>query len=393
MEKTVILGIDGWYPQVDGGTNVVLSYRENLKKVCDCEIVAPSYGKKADEEGEREYCSGVFHNFSLGVPFISFRNSFPGFDRRLKKFLNEKKPCLLHAHSPFAICGYFSRYGKKHKIPVVFTFHTRFKDEFMRVTHSRLATAIMMSVIMRNIRKADYVWAVSASAADALRGYGYKGEIRVMPNATDMPVATPEELATLSLRAEKEYGILPGERILIFAGRVVSVKNIGFALSVVAELKRRGFACRFFIVGGGDELEYFKKYAERVGVSDMVTFTGYIGDRQQIRSLYARADLLLFPSEFDTFGLVVMEAAACRTPSLVPEGSGAAELIKDGVTGYTQPLEVPLWADKIEHVFEGGQHDVVSSACTSVVSGWDEAVARAVEVYGEIIADYTAKHS
>ena len=113
MNKTVILGIDGWYPQVDGGTNVVLNYREWLKDMYDCYIVAPSYGKKADEEGEKKYCAGVFHNFSLGVPGLSFRNSVPGADRALKRFLKQNRPDVLHAHSPFAICGYFARYAKK----------------------------------------------------------------------------------------------------------------------------------------------------------------------------------------------------------------------------------------------------------------------------------------
>ena len=73
MKKTIILGIDGWYPQVDGGTNVVKNYREHLRGEFGCEIVAPSYGKKFDEEGEKRYCGGVFHNFSLGVRFFSFR--------------------------------------------------------------------------------------------------------------------------------------------------------------------------------------------------------------------------------------------------------------------------------------------------------------------------------
>lgn len=65
MNKTVILGIDGWYPQVDGGTNVVLNYREWLKDMYDCYIVAPSYGKKADEEGEKSIvraCSTIFRS-------------------------------------------------------------------------------------------------------------------------------------------------------------------------------------------------------------------------------------------------------------------------------------------------------------------------------------------
>ena len=82
MIKSVILGIDAWYPQVDGVTNVVVSYRSNLAKNFDCKIVAPSYGKKLDEESEEKYCAGVFHNRSLWVPFIGFRNSVPGSDRK-----------------------------------------------------------------------------------------------------------------------------------------------------------------------------------------------------------------------------------------------------------------------------------------------------------------------
>ena len=225
MDKTIILGNDGWYPQVDGGTNVVKYYRENLRSEFECEIVVPSYGKKFDEEGEERYCGGVFHNFSLGVPFLSFRNSMPGHDKKLKKFLDEKHPVLLHAHSPFAICGYFIKYAKKHNIPVVYTFHTRFKDEFMRVTHSRLITAVMMGVIMRNIRRADYVWAVSEKAAETLREYGFNGEIKVMPNGTDMRVLTTRQAAEYSARFSKEHDISPNERIFVYAGRVVSVKN------------------------------------------------------------------------------------------------------------------------------------------------------------------------
>ena len=262
MKKAVILGIDCWYPQVDGVTNVVKNYRKNLRGGgFDCEIVAPSYGRKSDEEGEERYCGGVFHHFSLSVPFLSFRNSMPGCDKKLKKFLDERHPALLHAHSPFAICSYFERYGKRHNIPVVYTFHTKYRDEFFRVTHSRLITAIMMSVIMRNIRRADYVWAVSGKAAETLREYGYSGEIKVMPNGTDMRPAAEGERASLAEQVRKQYGISPDERIFLYTGRVVSVKNLKFSFEIVAELNKRGFKCRFFVVGGGDELEEHKKLA------------------------------------------------------------------------------------------------------------------------------------
>ncbi len=393
MSKTVVLGIDAWYPQVDGVTNVVVSYRSELEqKDWNCKIVAPSYGRDSDAHGEEEYCGKVFHNRSLAVPFLSFRNSTPGTDIKLKKCLDELKPDILHAHSPFAICSYFVRYGKKHNIPVVFTFHTKFRDEFMRVTHSRLITFIMMKAIMRNVNKVKYVWAVSESSAKTLKEYGYKGEIKVMRNGTDMPVLSASELASLSSEIEKEYGISPDERILLYTGRVVSVKNLKFSFAVLAELKRRGFKCRFFVVGGGDELEAHKKIAEKMGLSDVVVFTGFIGDRNKLRAFYARANLFLLPSVFDNAPLVVIEAASCHTPSLVPAGSSAAEVISDGKTGYCERLEVPLWADRIEKIFSDSEYAELCEACTSVVYTWRDAVSDAEEEYRNIIADY-ASHS
>ncbi len=387
MSKTVILGIDGWYPQVDGVTNVVKSYREHLEGEYDCEIVAPSYGKREDAEGEKQYCGNVFHNRSLAVPFIKFRNSVPGHDGRLKKFLNEKKPALLHAHSPFAICALFARYGRKHGIPVVFTFHTKFKDEFMRVTRSRLATAIMMSVIMRNIRRVDYVWAVSQSSANTLRGYGFKGDIKVMRNGTDFPAVRRGEREALAARVRAKYGISPGERVFMYAGRVVSVKNLGFSFGVTAELKRRGFACRFFVVGGGDELEEHKRLAAKLGVGGEVVFTGFVGDREELRAYYACADLFLLPSVFDNAPLVIHEAAAMGTPALVPAGSSAAEIITDGVDGCSEKLDAALWADRIERLFSDGSYEAVRKGCASLAYTWDDALREVRAEYARIISE------
>ena len=387
MKKAVILGIDCWYPQVDGVTNVVKNYRKNLRGGgFDCEIVAPSYGKKSDEGGEERYCGGVFHHFSLSVPFLSFRNSMPGCDKKLKKFLDERHPALLHAHSPFAICSYFERYGKRHNIPVVYTFHTKYRDEFFRVTHSRLITAIMMSVIMRNIRRADYVWAVSGKAAETLREYGYSGEIKVMPNGTDMRPAAEGERASLAEQVRKQYGISPDERIFLYTGRVVSVKNLKFSFEIVAELNKRGFKCRFFVVGGGDELEEHKKLASKLGVDDMVIFTGFVGDREALRRYYACADLFLLPSVFDNTPLVVLEAASLGTPSVVPAGSSAAELIEDGATGYCEELNVERWANRIMAIFsDEGKAAAVSKNCSSIACSWEKAVSDAEAEYRRII--------
>lgn len=394
MDKNKIaLGIDAWFPQVDGVSNVVVNYRNHLEETCDCIIVAPSYGKKTDAEGERSYCADVFHNRSLVVPFLRFRNSAPRLDRKLKKMLNSFRPSVLHAHSPFAICAYFAKYGKKHGIPVVYTFHTKYKDEFMRFTHSRLLTAILMRVIMRNIAKADYVWAVSRNSADTLRAYGYKGEIAVMRNGTDMSISSAAEVESMSAEVNAAYGLSASDRVFVYIGRVVSVKNLKFSLQTLAELKRRGASYKFLIVGGGEELEAHKKYAEKLGLADDVIFTGFVGDREMLRKFYARGDLFLLPSVFDNAPLVMLEAASCRTPSLVPIGSSAAEIITDGTTGYAEELDVQRWADKIQTIFADADYPGVCDRCTSVVYTWDAAVRDASLEYQRIIEAYAAKRA
>lgn len=389
--KKVILGIDSWYPQVDGVTNAVVNYRKNLSEPFSADIVAPSYGKKCDEEGEERYCEGVFHNRSLAVPFIGFRNSVPASDRKLKKMLSDQKPAILHAHSPFAICKFFAKYGKKHGIPVVYTFHTKYKDEFYRVTHSRLIAFVMTRIILSNIRRADYVWAVSENAAQTLSSYGYRGKISVVRNGTDMKAASSAELAALSAQVNTEYDLAPGTRVLLFVGRVVSVKNLAFSFRVFAELKRRGATnYKFFVVGGGEELEQHKKLARKLGIADDVVFTGFVGDREIIRRYYARADLFLLPSVFDNAPLVVLEAAACHTPALVPRGSSAAEVITDGETGFAETLDEKLWADKIETCFSE-KYYAVREQCARVLCSWKDAVAGAAQEYERVLSDYQAR--
>ena len=390
MAERIVLGIDAWYPQVDGVTGVVVNYQRELSKERESFIVAPSYGRKTDAEGEERYCAGVFHNRSLAVPLLGFRNSTPGSDKKLKRRMRGFAPEILHAHSPFAICAFFAKYGKKHGIPVVYTFHTKYKDEFLRFTHSRLITAILMRVIMRNIRKADAVWAVSENAAQTLRSYGYRGEIAVMRNGTDMRIADGEELAA-ARAAEGAYKPAEGERVFLYVGRVVSVKNISFSFRVLAELQKRGFRYKFFIVGGGEDLEAHKKLAAKLGIAQNVVFTGFVGDRARLRQFYACADLFLLPSVFDNAPLVLLEAAACSTPALVPAGSSASETIADGETGFAEELDVGKWANRIAAMFSDGSYARVRENCPKIVYTWESAAADAAAEYDRVIARYRAK--
>ena len=387
--KRIALGIDCWYPQVDGVTNVVTNYFKQLSKAKECVLIAPSYGKKLDDKGEKEYFADVFHNKSLKVPFIGFRNSVPSKDKKLKEMLDEFKPEVLHTHSPFAISAFFSKYGKKHGIPVVYTFHTKYRDDIKRVTHSRLLTAITMSCIKRNILRADYVWAVSEYAANVLRAYGYSGDIRVMPNATDMQPVPLEERKKLAATINEKFGLDANEIILMYVGRVVKVKNLDFSFRTLSVLKKSGFKCRMMVVGGGD-IKLHKKMAKNAGVEKDVIFTGPVFNREQLTAYYSRANLFLMPSTFDTYGLVVVEAGVCGTPSLLAQNSSSSEMIEDGVSGYVEELDEKKWAKRIREIFDGNAATVDSR---SIGVSWETRMEEVNAAYEEVIADYKARHN
>ncbi|MGN0805030.1 MAG: glycosyltransferase [Candidatus Coproplasma sp.] len=383
----VVLGLDSWFPQVDGVTNTLVNIDKYLKDYAESIVVAPSYGKKLDKEGEDKYCKNVFHNKSIEAPLSGFRNSMPYSDKKLLAMLDGFKPDILHANSPFAISRCFYKYGKKHHIPVVYTFHTKFKDDILRLTHSRLITWCAMKFVMRNINRADYVWAVSNHASQTLREYGYKGNIRIMYNASDMK---PDNIEGLSSDSECQIlkDIPKGVPVFMFSGRIVKNKNIEFSIRVVALLKARRRDCRFVIVGRGEEENKLKKLCRKLGVEDKVIFAGYVLDRKILSQYYARADLFLMPSTFDTYGLVVAEAGACATPTLAPKYSSSAEIIEDGVSGYIEELDENKWADKIEEILDSPLRQTVAQTCKKMSVGWDERTKEILSAYKEVIKDF-----
>ena len=143
-------------------------------------------------------------------------------------------------------------------------------------------------------------------------------------------------------------------------------------------------------VGAGGDKEEIMAYSSSLGLDGTVLFAEPIRDRERIRAWYCRADLFLFPSTFDTNGLVVREAAACALGSVLVAGSCAAEDVKDGESGFLIEENADSLAAKLrellgkpeamKRVGEGAQREIYVS--------WESAVAAAWERYGVVIENY-----
>jgi glycosyltransferase involved in cell wall biosynthesis len=127
------------------------------------------------------------------------------------------------------------------------------------------------------------------------------------------------------------------------------------------------------------------------GLDAKVTFVGRLTDREKLKRYYAAADLFLFPSLYDTDGLVVREAAALHTPSIMLRDASAAGMLRDGETGFL----IGNSAEEFEAALRSLCADrsriarVGEAVSTRIVRSWEDIAGEAIDRYNAIIARRT----
>lgn len=379
MKLNIIQGLDSWYPDVCGPVIVAENYCKIMNRSNNCSLVVPEFSKKQRKSVNKNFDFPITEVVSLPAP-EGTRCALPALDPRLNKIIKHK-PDILHAHSPFLIGEYFVNLGKFLKIPTVMTFHTKFYDEFLRVTKSKILAEALTDTITRVIRKADFVLTVSKGAAKTLREYGYKGEIGVIRNGTDMTQAkNPDKLIE---KINAQYNLEGQKNVLLFVGRIVAVKNISMVLDALKYVKERGVDFKFVIVGDGTEKLSLEQLTKELNLEQNVIFTGMIRDREFLKGFYLRSDLFLFPSVFDTASLVPIEAATFALPTLLIKDSPTSEILSDNINGFTAQNDAVKFADRICEILGDKEllQKVSFASKSEVYRSWEDTVEEVLEFY------------
>ncbi len=243
-----------------------------------------------------------------------------------------------------------------------------------------------MDVIIKYIidfyEHADLVWVPQESVIDVMREYGFKGNVEVMDNGSDLVADYPDEFFA---DARRQLGIEPGEFVMLFVGQHIWEKNPRLVIESLARMKDVPF--RMFFVGRGYAEKEMQELVEARGLSDRVTFTGNIGERDVLTRYYAAADLFLFPSLYDNAPLVVREAAALHTASVMAEGATASTIIKDGRNGFLVENTVESMEACLRAL--AADRDLVRragiEASRTIVRSWEDCVAEALDRYNMLL--------
>lgn len=318
---------DTFLPVVDGVGRVVVAYANTLPKYGhEVTVSSPMY-----DTGHRGQFPFELVDFT-GFPVPTtpqYKTGAAVLDGHYTKRMDMIDLDIVHSHSPFAAGKEALRLRKQRCIPLVSTFHSKYYDDFLKVTKSETIAKAVVNNIVNYYNKCDDVWAVSASSAEVLKDYGFKGHIEVIGNGTEQ---RPKDLAAIS-EVNERFNLqdLP---VLLFVGQINWKKNILRILEACAKLKQQNPMFKLVLAGQGPDAKAIEKKADELGLSGQLIMTGMIQETRVLDALYAMADLFVFPSLYDTFSLVIREAAAMDTPSVAVRGSSAAESIKDGVNGF-----------------------------------------------------------
>jgi len=235
----------------------------------------------------------------------------------------EEKLDLLHVHYaiPHSISAILARESLKpqRRLPVITTLHG---TDITLVGADRS----YLPITRYGIVQSDGVTAISHYLKDATKEIFQFDEIAVIPNfvcQTDYQ-RLPDSALRQSLAPENEP-------LLVHVSNFRPVKRPVDCVEILARVLRKGIKTRLVMVGDGSERPNVEHRARCLGVFEQCSF---VGKQPRIADYLSVSDVLLLPSEQESFGLAALEAMACEVPVIASHVGGIPEVVTDGETGF-----------------------------------------------------------
>jgi glycosyltransferase involved in cell wall biosynthesis len=286
----IVIVTDAWFPQINGVVRTISRTCDELaRQGHDVRVIGPDQ----------------FHTIPCPT-YPEIRLSlFPR--RKLHALLADAKPDAIHISTEGPLGLSARAWCLKRSVPFTTSFHTQFPE------YVWLRTRIPLGISYRVVRwfhgRASTVMVATATLHQRLSRWGFKN-LGMWSRGVNTEVFRPRDKSFLNVKRP----------LFMYMGRVAVEKNIEAFL----KLDLPGSKC---IVGGGPDLEMLKrKYPD-------VLFPGY-KEGEELAQHVACADVFVFPSRTDTFGLVLIEALACGVPVAAFPVQGPLDIVENGVTGY-----------------------------------------------------------
>ncbi len=368
---------------------------------------------------QNEHVPHVLHDLGFGNRIVHIRAGsefplpkkelvayIPQFVDGVREFANTKGITYDLVHSHYWMSGKAAINLKKDwGVPVVNMFHTL---GLMKNRVAQSAQEIEGDYRIEGerevLRQADKIIAATpAEYAQLLWLYqADENKIMVIPPGVDIgrfyPIP-PDE-------AKEFIGVPPCGRMLLFVGRIEPLKGLDVlieAISIMQQNKAMQEKPFCLAVIGGEaeensessenlEMARIKELTEKAGLSDLVTFLGK-KSQDSLPYYYSAAEAVVVPSQYESFGMVALEAMACGTPVVASQIGGLAYLVQDGVTGYTVPVDEPAeLAVRLTTLLQDASlREQLGQRAVQVAQdyAWDKITSKLILVYQRLLSSYS----
>ena len=352
MDLNIGLFNESFPPVMDGVAICVQNYAYWMqKKVGGVSVITPNV-PGADYS---QYDYEVLDYFSVPVPLRQpYVTGIAEVDPTFLAKIVRRRFKIVHAHSPFAAGIAATKVAKRLNIPMVATFHSKYRDDFSQTIPSKAVVEQIIKRIVSFYERADEVWVPQESVKDVIKDYGFKGNVEVVPNGSDLVANYPDAYFT---DARKQLGIAPNDFVCLFVGQHIWQKNVRLTIEALEKVKDTSF--KMFFVGNGYAAEEMKKMVTEKGLDSQVTFVGTVTEREVIKQYY-----------------VMVETAT------------AASIITDNENGFLIPNDVNAFANRLRELIHNPElvHRVGIQASHSIVRSWEDVVGEVLERYNRLIA-------
>jgi D-inositol-3-phosphate glycosyltransferase len=198
--------------------------------------------------------------------------------------------------------------------------------------------------------------------------------------------------------AKEFIGVQPCNQVILYVGRIEPLKGIDVLIEAIAIMRRNGVRVCLSIIGGdpeqdqesdNQEMTRLQALRETYGLEDMIAFLGR-RSQDSLPYYYSAAEAVVMPSQYESFGMVALEAMACGIPVVASQVGGLAFLIQDGVTGFTVPVDEPqAMADRLSMLINDPDMRKWMGAQAAKFAGeysWEKIAPRIVNLYEAVLA-------
>jgi glycosyltransferase involved in cell wall biosynthesis len=327
----ILLATESYYPNVDGGAVARRTLAIRLKeRDHDVAVVAP--GLKLKNYQEELDGITIYRARGRTLPLYPDYNFclFPF--KEVKRIIDEFQPDVIDLNTPYQIGLSALWQAKKMGIPAIGTIHVQPENMLMSVDKAKFMLKIMENLawfyIISFFNKCDFVTSPTQTAIDLMKNHGLKTQGTAISSGIDLDVFKPSNNGQ---NLKKKF-LIPDKPIVLYTGRISGEKRLDVLIRAMPQVLD-SIDAHLVICGSGREKANLEIMVNDLGVSDNVTFTGFLSN-EEFPHIYNIADLFVIPSESELQSIVTMEALASGLPVVAADKHALPELVENPNNGY-----------------------------------------------------------